>query len=179
LHQEFHELEILDEITNIQYLGKLNGRIVGDTGNTLIHAFRKWKGMNYVPAVVHSALRWSKHDPFIENKVDDTATPNLFSEIQAKEPIKNEKTYPIGVKRKDIPSSSIKTKTTKKPKLTVKPGSNNSCAYDLIFTAFFSIWEADQIQWKQCFHDMGNDYMKSLTEGFALYEKNTSTLEEI
>lgn len=70
LHQEFHELELLDEITKTQYLGKLPPTVTGDTHNILISSFRKWKGIQYVPKEVHPAIRWSKHDPLVIHDAD-------------------------------------------------------------------------------------------------------------
>jgi hypothetical protein len=39
LRQEFRDLELLDEITKLRYLGKLPGSVNGDRCNTLIHSF--------------------------------------------------------------------------------------------------------------------------------------------
>jgi hypothetical protein len=41
LRQEFRELELLDKITSITYVGKLPATVCGDTRNDLIQAFRK------------------------------------------------------------------------------------------------------------------------------------------
>ena len=60
LRQEFHELELLDDITNLCYLGKLPVTVYGDTRNNLISTFRQWKGLHYIPRQVHQAIRWSK-----------------------------------------------------------------------------------------------------------------------
>jgi hypothetical protein len=56
LRQEFRELELLDEITQLCHLRKLPLTISGDTRNNLISAFREWKGEQYVPHNVHPAL---------------------------------------------------------------------------------------------------------------------------
>ena len=60
LRQEFRELELLDEITSMMYTSKLPATVYGDTRNNIIQAFRKWKGLQYVPKLVHPAIRWSK-----------------------------------------------------------------------------------------------------------------------
>jgi hypothetical protein len=57
LCQEFHELELLDDIGQLRYIGELPVSVVGDNRNTLIHAFRKCKGEQYVPANVHKAIQ--------------------------------------------------------------------------------------------------------------------------
>jgi hypothetical protein len=67
LHQEFRELELLDNITSLQFDDKLPINIaMADCRNILIDLFRKWKGENYIPSTMHSAIRWSKADPFLE-----------------------------------------------------------------------------------------------------------------
>jgi len=69
LRQEFRELELLDEITSLCYFGKLPVAIAGDTRNSVITAFREWKGEQYVPQNVHASIRWSKCSPWLESEV--------------------------------------------------------------------------------------------------------------
>ena len=45
---------------------KLPISIAGDTRNTVIDAFRKWRGAQYIPQNVHASIRWSKHSPWYE-----------------------------------------------------------------------------------------------------------------
>ena len=61
LRQEFHELELLDEITASNYSKNLHITVVGESQGILINAFRKWKGENYVPNNVHKAIHQEKH----------------------------------------------------------------------------------------------------------------------
>lgn len=68
LRQEFHELELLDEITRLCYLGKLPVTVDGDTRNNVITSFRSWKGEQYVLKNVHTSIRWSKRNPWIDSK---------------------------------------------------------------------------------------------------------------
>lgn len=63
LRQEFRELELLDEINKLRYEGKLPENIQGNTRNSLIRSYQNWKGTSYVPALTHSALKWSVNDP--------------------------------------------------------------------------------------------------------------------
>ncbi|KAF8577371.1 hypothetical protein K439DRAFT_1649094 [Ramaria rubella] len=64
LRQEFRELEILDEITKLRYEGNLPSDIIGEWRNTIIREYQLWKGSNFIPKHVHTALHWSKDDPF-------------------------------------------------------------------------------------------------------------------
>ena len=67
LRQEFRELELLDDITRLNFNEKLPANIaMADRRNTLIDLFRKWKGEKYIPSAMHPAIRWSKTDPFLE-----------------------------------------------------------------------------------------------------------------
>ncbi|RPD70740.1 hypothetical protein L226DRAFT_435937, partial [Lentinus tigrinus ALCF2SS1-7] len=86
LRQEFRELELLDEITRLRYLGQVPPTVVGITRNELIHSFRKWKGENYMPAVMHSAIKWSSDDPFpIRDKLDDSPWTVINSQKSTKQ----------------------------------------------------------------------------------------------
>ena len=67
LRQEFRELELLDDITRLNFNEKLPINIaMADRRNTLIDLFRKWKGEKYIPSAMHPAIWWSKTDPFLE-----------------------------------------------------------------------------------------------------------------
>ena len=67
LRQEFRELELLDDITTLNFNDKLPMNIaMADCRNILIDLFRKWKGEKYIPSAMHPAIRWSKNDPFLE-----------------------------------------------------------------------------------------------------------------
>ena len=63
LRQEFHEHEILDDITRLRYEGNLPDDINGSLRNSLIRHYQEWKGTDYVPNNVDEALKWSKNDP--------------------------------------------------------------------------------------------------------------------
>lgn len=64
LRCEFRELEILDDITRMRIAGTLEGHCQGKTRGELIADYQKWKGLRYVPAHVHSALRWGHESEF-------------------------------------------------------------------------------------------------------------------
>ncbi|KAF8223234.1 hypothetical protein L208DRAFT_1317965, partial [Tricholoma matsutake] len=67
LSQEFHELEILDNITRLNFEGKLPVEMVqADRRNSLVAMYRQLKGEDYVPPTVHNAIRWGPSDSFLE-----------------------------------------------------------------------------------------------------------------
>src|ERR1700736_3595455 len=63
LRQEFHELELLDEITKLIYEGNIPDNIQGKFRNPLIKSYQKWKGTENVPPLTHPALQWSVEEP--------------------------------------------------------------------------------------------------------------------
>jgi hypothetical protein len=72
LRQEFRELELLDDIMMLRFMGKLPRRIaMADRRNHLIALFREHKGVNYIPSTMHKAIQWSKTDPFLECEGSD------------------------------------------------------------------------------------------------------------
>ena len=71
LRQEFRELELLDEVTNLRFNGNLPQSVQGDRRNVLIHTFRQYKGSSYIPSSVHSSIKWSQNDPMLEPIADD------------------------------------------------------------------------------------------------------------
>ncbi|KAL1692700.1 hypothetical protein GGG16DRAFT_50766 [Schizophyllum commune] len=63
LRQEFRELELLNEITKLQYEGKLPAEVAGHRRKDLIASFRKWKGETYMPPEMPEALEWTDEKP--------------------------------------------------------------------------------------------------------------------
>jgi hypothetical protein len=63
LRQEFRELEILDEITQLKYKSLLPKQMDGHWRNTLLINFREWKGLNYVPPKTHPVIQWNEKNP--------------------------------------------------------------------------------------------------------------------
>jgi hypothetical protein len=68
LWQEFHKLELLDDITTLRFENKLSMKVtMADHRKMLITQFRDKRGLQYMPCNLHKALRWNKRDPFIES----------------------------------------------------------------------------------------------------------------
>jgi hypothetical protein len=196
LRQELRELELLDEITALNYRKKLHVTIVGESRGVLINAFRKWKGENYIPKNVHKAIRWSKHDPLNESEIFDTwfiktednkqkCTPKQYKFI-ANEPDgkkrklekTNETIYEKHelVQTKKIRLNQIVTLSEHTP--LVPRGiswSQNSCGYDAALTILYSIWSENSERWSENFRTLENPYLNALTVGFRkIYTTNFS-----
>src|SRR6266498_4346851 len=70
LRQEFQELELLDDITDKYYRGKIMLLSSDYTRNSLIKAYREIKGLQYIPSSIHKEIWWSKSDPLLEDEAD-------------------------------------------------------------------------------------------------------------
>ena len=57
--------------------------------------------------------------------------------------------------------------------------SQNSCAYDSLFTPLFVLWCSDREYWARKFSGMGNAVADLLLEGFFLYERGEISLENV
>ena len=56
--------------------------------------------------------------------------------------------------------------------------SNNSCAYDLLFTPLFVLWCNDKEGWRVRFQDIENDVALQLIDGFFQHERGEISLED-
>ena len=148
--------------------------------------------VQYVPNNVHSAIRWSKHDPLLESEIID------IKKIRSSMNTENK------TKRKmddNVSSKSTKSQTITKivdpeskkicflqpssdgsnhyliPQVMI--WSNNSCAYDSIFTILFSIWCNNKNLWTYNFHRMNNPFIIALSNGFNDVDNNIKSLETI
>ena len=223
LRQEFRELELLDEITLCRYLGKLQDTVYGPTRNTLIAAFRKCKGIHYVPKHVHPAIRWSKRDPLLQTDVYDLSKASIKSTVvkvdlpvsvgptSTQQLITADTTYtrkrrrsssgtvdgkvPFmrlpGVERptkkircleykSDPPACHDSDYTQACPDCSPPVGmrwSQNSCAYDSVFSILFNIWCHDMEKWGTIFTRLGNEFCTLLVDQFSRYVRNEMSLE--
>jgi len=60
---DFCDLELLDEITKLEFHSQLVPEINGHCRNTLIRQFHTWKGPNYMPENFHPTIKWSAQQP--------------------------------------------------------------------------------------------------------------------
>ena len=202
LRQEFRELELLDEITLCRYMGKLPVTVYGKTRNTVIAGFREWKGIQYVPKSVHPAIRWSKQDPLVESKVYDLSKLNSTHTVAVANPPAQQHVPDSKKRRRSSGVIEVHWTASDKPtkkKMHFQAGnepvpyninnnthypvpmgmkwSQNSCAYDVIFTILFNIWCHDKSKWETIFNHLGNDFSILLINEFFKYDENKISLE--
>jgi hypothetical protein len=205
LRQEFRELELLDEITQLRYVGLLPEKINGNRRNVVIRQFQTWKGTDYVPKNVHHSIRWDKHDPLDMLDVMTDTPWQIVKKIENKKGLKpglksnsnvvgfvaakgtTSVNFVKGQKRKleddDTEQLARKLKIIESiPEESVGPegfvwdGQNYSCAYDSVLTILLSIWTQDPGKWKRQFKDM-NKIMNTLASGFHRTREEQGSLE--
>jgi hypothetical protein len=197
LRQEFRELELLDDIGRLRYIGELPVSVVGDRRNTLIHAFRKCKGEQYVPENVHKAIQWSKNAPFVLNSDYDDVLWHVLDKktslLAVQSAVYNAKLLPA-FKRKIENIQNIETVSVKKMKsghgfdisssisLCVPEGTswrNNSCAYDATNCILHDIWKDDKIKYCKYFEDLNSQFLGCLANSFTKHAAGEYSLEEV
>ena len=205
LRQEFRELELLDEITNLHYLGKLDKSVTGCTRNHLIKCFREWKGYQYVPHNVHKSIRWTKKDPLNEGEIKEinwkiVQKQKIPTKNQAiKQPVPISHT-PTSLKQKlskknfkhnkgDIDGEPANKKTClgldNRPQLhrnLVPLGiqwMQNSCAYDASFVILYSLYSRDEHKWTTHFQSFQNTALNDIQEAFEMLLQNQKTFEQV
>ncbi|KAG6834237.1 hypothetical protein H0H93_011007, partial [Arthromyces matolae] len=160
LRQEFRDLEFLDEISKLRYLGKLPENMYDAPRRCdLIAAFRETQSTAYTPPHLHRALKWTPRDPYV-----------VESEVEHEWRILGpESTKPTNPEAKDavalgtecnLPSQSLKRKcsspqnrvdsknaftdeafTETFTQAPVGPKwANNSCAYDSVLSIIYNMW---------------------------------------
>jgi hypothetical protein len=206
LRQEFRELEILNEITRLRFIGKLQATVVGDRRNTLIHSFRMSKGEHYVPATVAKSIRWNKSDKFVLNSDfkeipwriltksnrDAPAAPVKSTFVPAQGSSSALQTTLRSASKRKISGSSMapRKKKLKTNHITdssvhgsVMPKgtrwSNNSCAYDPTVSILYSIWLDDPAAHSEAFEMLNNRFLGLLARSFRLHLEGEYTLEEV
>jgi hypothetical protein len=224
LRQELRELELLDDVTRLRHSGKLPVSVDGDTRNNILTSFRKWKGSQYVPSSVHSAIRWSKRSPWLETEVLDlderlavleklrekknkekgtaslkldgnpsSSAKKVVTDLGLGKPSTQKRRRSSGTISKRIPSAASthrvnRQKLQRQPNIpagrnnTIAPigmrWSQNSCAYDSIFTPIYALWCAYGNTWTEEIKRIGSTTAVQLVEGFMCFEEGRGSLED-
>ena len=204
LHQEFRDLELLDEITELRYQGKLANSVCGERRNALIHTFRLYKGMSYVPINVHHSIKWNKKDPVLDPIADDmpwnivtkSKKQAMTTKVDIHETSHGINSTPVAKgKRKEItPQKDHKAQVHKTQSNSAKSNSasnadpqslspygmnwhQNSCAYDSVLCILHSIWLGHKEHYTQVFREMNDDLTGALVLDFAKHAQGIITME--
>ena len=197
LRQEYRDLELLDEITKLQYHSKLPKTVIGDRRNDLIHAYRLHKGPEYVPATVHNSIRWSDLDPMLE-PIDDNigweivkkvATPskssnttNMSNKSSHKHKLEDNEILDMqSSKRKCYNNDMLVDKPEKEASIdSLTPSGlswhRNSCAYDSILCIIYAIWMGNRSLWTDYLKNLNNPHLGKLAKDFERVQRDLITL---
>lgn len=96
LRQEFRELEILDDISKLQYEGTLTSEVKGSARREIISQYRRWKGDRHMPQQIHKELEWSDCSPFILSNEENI--PWTIVNNKKIIPTKGQSNLPVGHK---------------------------------------------------------------------------------
>jgi hypothetical protein len=203
LRQEFRNLELLDEITRLRYMGELHHSVQGDRRNSLIHAFRLHKGLSYIPKNVHPSIKWNKNDPMLD-PIDDSIAWNILDksgksnkcEINEKHITTPHCTPKTNKKRKDITPQKVQKEKISKTHCADTPDTTydesidtqslvpcgtiwhqNSCAYDAALSIIHSVWAGNKQHYTGIYKDMNDDIMGVLAVNFTRHIHGSVTLE--
>ncbi|KAL1671597.1 hypothetical protein EV122DRAFT_196868, partial [Schizophyllum commune] len=161
LKREFRNLELLNEITRLRYVGELPEHVVGDTRNQLIRSFLDWRGEGYELPTLHRALRWQSEDEwedirdefgrqqwqFAEVETTDEAKPKAGQRKKRKNRDDDEGDAEVRPSAKQPRTSSFAVDTRPAPRGYRWDATDWSCPYDSLFTILHSIWTGNPARW--------------------------------
>ncbi|KAJ7120561.1 hypothetical protein C8R43DRAFT_900668 [Mycena crocata] len=158
LRQELRELEILDEITRLNFEGRLPPSVTGIYRRRLIRSYYAWKTDHRDPAHFHPAMRWDKsmgprippmvtydewRSSIVNKKRKRASEPNKAVKKQKKDNLPQlVDRDPVSIQH---PVNSIV------PVGTLWDNINYSCGYDATVTVLANIWAEDVAKWRAIF----------------------------
>ena len=197
IRQEFRELEILDEISKLNYEGLLPSHVNGIVRRDLITQYRKWIGDDHNPKPMHDALKWTKKSPFTLSSCEDIQWRIVKGQRQITK-VKN--ATPVGhkdvsmfvpVQSKIAPRASPNSLPTSIPNAEHQQqpypsnersglqwdSRNYSCGYDSLFTILWNLWNEEKHVVVDQNVPLNNVYFQSLMNGFEQHNNNQISLE--
>ncbi|KAK0468779.1 hypothetical protein IW261DRAFT_1345806, partial [Armillaria novae-zelandiae] len=185
LCQEFHELEMLDDITKQVYKGTLPDTVHGITRYSLIQSFQAHVSDAYTPPNMDQGLMWSSVWPFeMEDATHMIWAKDFITHKPFPPPSEKQKGWASDMfdqwhitpdKRSHVPSDWYNP-------LAEPVGcswSNNSCAYDAVTFVLYNTWNADQDGIGVDFAELGNRWMDLSTAAFQKFTLGEYMLEEV
>ena len=191
LRQEFRDLELLDEITKLRHLNKLQTVMVGESRNDLIQSYRAYKGMSYVPENVHESIKWSDSDPMLdpimdaigwkvvtEKGISADSTPDIKKGVKRQ---KDDGMEVCGIKKKrklDKQGNGISETIGTTP--VGFAWYKNSCAYDCVLGIILAIWKDNKEESNlDAIRIFNSNHMKKLFSGFEKALTNVNYLGKV
>ncbi|KAJ7028864.1 hypothetical protein C8F04DRAFT_963572 [Mycena alexandri] len=164
LRQELRELELLDEITRLQYAGTLPRAVTGLYRRQLLRSYMKWKGDSADPAHFHPSMHSTNSEldaRHLTRSFDDYGEWGPSGSKDRKrsrrseepaEPAKKKKRngYTVGPSR----LSEMVRSAERYPVGFVWDAVDHSCGYDATFTILTNIWRENPHHWSLTFGAM-------------------------
>lgn len=170
LKREFRELEILDYVTSLSEADQLPPGVGGASRASVIASFQAWRGVSFVPDIVHPALDWTDAHP--SELAPDFETSDIPPLRKYKQVTQHTNSVPTPSKRsrteqwstagppkrrtalaqKDTSAYDIAPVARQNTALQVRYGlqwdsTNWSCAYDAVFTVFWNAFKDRGVPW--------------------------------
>jgi len=185
LHQEFRELNVLDEITRLRYVNCLPDGIAGPLRNPMVRAYYLWMEDDRDDDNWHSAIRYKSWEARIKPVEQDATWDSAMFEALRKFNKKDGDSLKRGPSDGDVlekPHPAIKIPRTEPvPESFVARGltwdsKDYSCAYDSLFTVLYNIWIDAPHLWSERFQNLSGS-LTLLTEGFNRVQTKSNTME--
>ncbi|THU79852.1 hypothetical protein K435DRAFT_696901, partial [Dendrothele bispora CBS 962.96] len=185
LRQEFRELMLLDELTELRYNHMLDPKVNGETRNQLLRSYQKIKGNNYNPAWLphalssqcekdskFTALAESSHWQLVGQK--STVRSNNIGEINPETNVTI--TLPDKKKQKVDRSGTPRIRVVVMCGIMWDPH-NWSCPYDTLLTLVYNLWQEDIAKWSPILRSL-TPLSNELIDHFVLFTQQLQTLEQ-
>ncbi|KAJ7854010.1 hypothetical protein B0H13DRAFT_1642583 [Mycena leptocephala] len=192
LRQELRELEALDEITRLRYLGRIPASVTGIYRRRLLRSYYAWKTDHRDPDHFHPAIRWK---PELGPRVPEAVaysdwTPSVA--VNQKIKLETAKGPETGKDEQRLKKIKVLATSTDEVKLPVTASSsaergpspvglkwddvNYSCAYDALFTLLINVWTSDPERWHAEFATTSAS-MSILSNGIKAVISGSQSLE--
>ncbi|KAF5343722.1 hypothetical protein D9758_016521 [Tetrapyrgos nigripes] len=175
LRQEFRELLLLNEITELQYTQRLDPKVTGETRNQLIRSYFEHKGEDYIPADIPKALM-EPGDKLLPSIAENTPW-QLVVHTKTTRKRKNDEPQTVTNKKPKHCTDSRQEPMSTALQGMIWNAQDWSCPYDTIFTIILNLWQEDKEKWSQFFTQL-NRFSEGLIANFVLTERNVQTLED-
>ncbi|EJD37259.1 hypothetical protein AURDEDRAFT_73413 [Auricularia subglabra TFB-10046 SS5] len=192
LLSEFRDIEILDDITRLEYIGMLPATVMSTMRYSRIAQFIESQGLLYQPALMDDKLRWnptyarslsfrgasSNREVDVDMERNETDNARLLKHKPT--------TLKASRKRKPAISESIPRKRLKQANVILDATSsalgsrwdpvNWSCAYDALFTILYHMLD-ENIQFLDNFMQRASPFSRWLSLEFQRVKSNGTTME--
>ena len=185
LRQEFRELNVLNEVTRLQYERCLPSGIFGPLRNPVVRAYYVWIKTLRDDRTWHSSLQYKAGEQKIKAVESDATWDvdmfNALREATTKNgtcvPLKREAAEGVEAPRPAVKIARMETLSDSSgPRGLIWDCQDYSCAYDSLFTVLYNIWADAPTLWSARFDNI-SEYLSILSAGFHLVRNESITIE--